>query len=150
MNNKNCRTYLGKIIGRMPLVAESTEGLYRQNDYLIGRNMNWNTIYIRGRYDFREDVNRRLEHSRLRVMPGSLGTSEEAAEMYWVAEHTSLKEFKKAIGARMIWKYRLRFYTCLEEFIEAKYVAESAVDDATPEQEDIMPGLPAIPDRQES
>lgn|SRR5690606_18108752 len=124
----------------MSLVTESTEGLFGQGD-IIDWSMNWSTIYIRGRYDFREDVNRRLEHSRLRVMPGSLGTSEEAAEMYWVGEHVSLKDFKKAIGARTIWKYRLRFYTSLEEFIEAKYTGENT-DDAVPEQENIFPGLP--------
>jgi|SRR5690606_25687112 hypothetical protein len=103
--------------------------------------MNWKTIYIRGRDDFREDVNRRLEHSRLRVMPGSLGTSEEAAEMYWVAEGVKLKDFKRAIGARTIWKYRLRFYTSLEEFIEAKYASENNSNDEMPE-EDIIPGFP--------
>ncbi|HEX7015503.1 MAG TPA: hypothetical protein VF191_08315 [Cyclobacteriaceae bacterium] len=107
--------------------------------------MNWNTIYIRGRYDFREDVNRRLEHSRLRVMPGSLGTPDEAAEMYWVAEDVALKDFKRAIGARTIWKYRLTFYTSLEEFIEAQYADENAPGDAMPEQEDIIPGLPGHP-----
>jgi hypothetical protein len=105
--------------------------------------MNWNTIYIRGRFDFREEVNRRLEHSRLRVMPGSLGTTEEAAEMYWVADQVALKDFKRAIGAKTIWKYRLRFYTSLEEFIEAKYAAENSPgDDLMPEQENIIPGLP--------
>lgn len=104
--------------------------------------MNWNTIYIRGRDDFREEVNRRLEHSRLRVMAGSLGTSEEAAEMYWVAEHVALRDFKKAIGARTIWKYRLRFFTSLEEFIESKYIGDHAADDIAPEEEDMIPDFP--------
>jgi predicted Rossmann-fold nucleotide-binding protein len=77
-------------------------------------------------------------------MPGNLGTSEEAAEMYWVAEHVELDAFKRAIGARTIWKYRLRFYTSLEEFIEAKYSGEDASGEVP--EEDIMPDLPSHPD----
>jgi hypothetical protein len=75
-------------------------------------------------------------------MPGSLGNSEEAAEMYWVADNIEIKDFKRAIGARTIWKYRLTFYTSLEEFIESQYARPYAAGDAMPEQEDILPGLP--------
>lgn len=87
--------------------------------------MNWSTIYIKGLGDFREDVKRKLEHSRLNVMPGSLGASTESPytyDLYWVDEKTNCRDFRKAIGARIVWKYRLRFYRSLEEFIASKNI----------------------------
>lgn len=86
--------------------------------------MNWNTIYIKGLGDFREEVKRKLEHSRLNVMPGSLGASTESPytyDLYWVDEGINCRDFKKAIGARTVWKYRLRFYRSLEEFIASPH-----------------------------
>lgn len=87
--------------------------------------MNWSTIYIKGVGDFREEVRRKLEHSDLNVMPGSLGGSSESKyvyDLYWIDENTDLKSIKKAIGARMVWKYRLRFYRSLEEFIASQHL----------------------------
>lgn len=86
--------------------------------------MNWNTIYIKGKGDFREEVSKKLEHSA-GVMPGSLGASVQSPytyDLYWVDNNTDLRVFKKAIGARIIWKYRLRFYRSLEDFIESQQV----------------------------
>lgn len=74
-------------------------------------------------------------------MPGSLGTSDDSAEMYWVSDHIVLKDFKKAIGARIIWKYRLTFYTSLEHFIESQYIGEDTAD-VVPEEDNAMPGFP--------
>lgn len=82
--------------------------------------MNWSTIYIKGLGDFQEEVKRKLEHSHLNVMPGSLGASTESPytyDLYWVDKKINLRDFKKAIGARTVWKHRLRFYRSLEEFI---------------------------------
>ena len=86
--------------------------------------MNWRTIYIKGTGDFREEVRRKLEHNPM-VMPGSLGASTESPytyDLYWVDKKTDIRDFKKAIGARTIWKYRLRFYNSLEAFIESQHV----------------------------
>ena len=83
--------------------------------------MEWITLYITGRADFRELVHKKLEHSKLSLMPGYLDASlgRGTYDLYWVDESVSLKDFKEAIGAKLIWKYRLRFYANLEEFIEA-------------------------------
>lgn len=82
--------------------------------------MNWTTLYIAGKGDFREEVLKRLENSRLDFMPGYLeGTrGRQVCELYWVDESLSLREFKEAIGGKLIWKYRLRFFARLEDATE--------------------------------
>jgi hypothetical protein len=85
--------------------------------------MNWTTYYITGRTDFRHDVSKKLQHSNLNYMPGYAGgTGDELQDMFWVDDTTSLRNFKEAIGSKLIWKHRLKFYACLEEFIEARNV----------------------------
>jgi len=82
--------------------------------------MGWVTIYITGKADFRSDVGRKLEDSDLEIMAGYTGgTSDQElfSDLYWVDEKVKLHDIKEAIGSRLVWKYRLRFYT-LEGFIE--------------------------------
>ena len=82
--------------------------------------MNWNTIYINGRSDFREEVRRKLEHSSLRFMPGYIESISGKNDLYWIDEKITLRKFKQAIGSKLIWKYRLTFYSSLEAFIESQ------------------------------
>lgn len=101
--------------------------------------MNWITIYIKGRGDFREEVRRKLEHSELKVMPGNIGYPEDSphiCDLYWMDEKVELREIKKVIGARTIWKYRLRFYNSLESFIESQNANET-IEFTSDEQESI-------------
>lgn len=94
--------------------------------------MAWVTIYITGKGDFREEVGRKLEDSDLKVMPGytggTSGDSDLIADMYWVDEKTSLREIKEAIGSKLVWKYRLRFYNSLESFIESQNAKKSSTE----------------------
>lgn len=85
--------------------------------------MNWVTIYIRGRAGFKDEVRRKLEYSRLEYMPGNSGDYARAKthDLYWLAEGTELREMKKVIGAKLVWKYRLRFYDNLEDFIASEH-----------------------------
>ena len=82
--------------------------------------MNWTTLYITGRTDFREDVLDKLGDSKVDFMPGYMEGSAGSGiyDLYWIKENTSLREVKDAIGSKLIWKYRLRFYSNLEDFIE--------------------------------
>lgn len=82
--------------------------------------MNWTTLYITGKTDFRADVLDKLEDSRLDFMPGYMEGTTGAGiyDLYWIKESTTLREVKDAIGSKLIWKYRLRFYCNLEDFIE--------------------------------
>lgn len=85
--------------------------------------MGWATIYITGKDDFREDLRKKLDDSDLNVMPGYTGGTDRAetyTDLYWVDEKIKLREFKEAIGSKLIWKYRLNFFTSLEAFIESQ------------------------------
>ena len=48
--------------------------------------------------------------------------------MYWVDEKIKLRELKEAIGSKLIWKYRLNFYTTLESFIESQNKKKTTSD----------------------
>ena len=84
--------------------------------------MNWTTLYITGRSDFRADVLDKLDDSRLDFMPGYMegSTGTGIYDLYWIRENTDLRVVKEAVGSKLIWKYRLRFYNNLEEFIESR------------------------------
>jgi hypothetical protein len=79
--------------------------------------MSWKTIYITGRSGFGEDVVRNLERSSIEFMPGyNTGEERESYEMFWMPESMPIGAFKRAIGAKTVLRYRLRFHTALEEF----------------------------------
>lgn len=75
--------------------------------------MGWSTLYAHGKPGFEQEVLDQLEHSSIGFMPGSIGSGENIA-LYWVDEHTSIRDFKKAIGSKIVFKYRLRFFDSLE------------------------------------
>src|SRR5580765_4967471 len=85
----------------------------------LERTMSWTTIYITGRADFRHEVRKKLEHGDQRFMPGYIENSSDldTHDLYWLDGRTDLRSFKQAIGGKLIWKYRLRFFTTLEEFL---------------------------------
>lgn len=73
--------------------------------------MNWNTLYITGNADFWEDVNDKLSGASVRHMVGTLEELPDGQRrgLYWLDDRENLEDFKQAIGAKLIWKYRLRF-----------------------------------------
>src|ERR1700710_584320 len=81
--------------------------------------MNWSTIYITGIAGFKEEVRKKLEHSNLKFMPGNIGnySDEGSDDLYWLDEKTDLRKFKETVGGKLVWKYRLRFFANLEDFI---------------------------------
>jgi hypothetical protein len=109
-------------------------------DEAVSRNsmeltMGWATLYITGKGDFREAVREKLEESDLHVMPGYTGmvAAEEVHDLYWVDEKIQLRQFKEAIGSKLIWNYRLRFYPSFEAFIESQNKEKSKRIELTPE-----------------
>ena len=76
--------------------------------------MGWITIYIQGKSGCTTEVLRNLERSDVRFMPGSV-SGEKNVALFWVDEKTSLRDFKLAIGSKLVFKYRLRFFTSLEK-----------------------------------
>src|SRR5688500_12052228 len=84
--------------------------------------MGWITVYITGKIDFREEVLKKLENSNVNFMPGYTGASSDmdTHDLYWLDEKVDLRKFKEAIGSKLIFKYRLNFFTSLEAFIESQ------------------------------
>ncbi|MFO0377405.1 MAG: hypothetical protein ACK50M_03055 [Cyclobacteriaceae bacterium] len=76
--------------------------------------MNWSTIYITGKAGFEREVQRKLDWADIAVMNGTSGTV-SGSRLYWIAESVALREFKEAIGADIIWKYRLQFSPVIEQ-----------------------------------
>lgn len=81
--------------------------------------MGWVTVYIRGKSGFKPDVLRHLESARVSFLPGF--ANEKGVDLYWIPEDLTIRDFKKAIGAKTVFKYRLRFYASVEEFVETKF-----------------------------
>ena len=84
--------------------------------------MNWTTIYITGRSGFQEEVRKKLENSNLDFMPGYVDNSTATVthDLYWLNDHTQLREMKEAVGSKLVWKFRLKFYASLEAFLQSQ------------------------------
>ena len=52
-------------------------------------------------------------------MPGY--ANEKGLILFWVDESESIRSLKKAIGSKTIFKYRLRFFTSIEAFVESNH-----------------------------
>jgi len=79
--------------------------------------MNWNTIYITGNDDFWEDVNKKLSQSDLKFLLGHIEhrPDKKFYGLYWLDSSVTLREFKEAVGGKLVWKYRLRFFNELDQ-----------------------------------
>ncbi|MBA4144667.1 MAG: hypothetical protein DI538_04740 [Azospira oryzae] len=82
--------------------------------------MNWVTIYISGKEDFREDILKSLKDSDFPFMQGYSEANDLA--LFWIDEKASVRDFKKAIGSKLVFKYRLHFFASVEEFVESKNI----------------------------
>lgn len=101
--------------------------------------MGWITVYITGKSEFREEVLKKLESSDVNYMPGYTGASSEmdTHDLYWLDEKVALRTFKEAIGSKLIWKYRLNFFTSLEAFIESQKNKRKE-QEVAPQEDDLM------------
>ena len=100
--------------------------------------MSWSTIYITGKSDFRDEVRRRLEHSDQRFLQGYIESpyDDETHDLYWLDGVKNLKAFKEAIGAKLIWKHRIRFYTSLEAFMASR--ESSSIESFSPHERNMI------------
>jgi hypothetical protein len=92
--------------------------------------MNWTTIYITGRPDFQAEVRRKVENSDLDFMPGYVDNSSSSVthDLYWLNDQTEIRELKEAVGSKLVWKYRLRFYNSLEAFLQAQDKSQKSAE----------------------
>ena len=86
-------------------------------------SMGWTTVYVRGRSGFEGEVTKNLDDSGFLCMPGY--SNEKGLTLFWIHEQETLRSFKKAIGAKTVLKYRLKFFTNVEDFVETKYNARN-------------------------
>ena len=98
--------------------------------------MEWATLYITGKSDFSHEVRKRLDHARIKYMTGYMGTGNGKHDMYWLDEREDLRDVKEAIGSKVIWKHRLRFYTTLEAFMEGR--TRQSASEFSPEELDLI------------
>lgn len=105
--------------------------------------MGWTTIYITGKEDFREEVRKKLEGSNVNFMPGYTGATSDldTHDLYWLDENVDLRTFKEAIGSKLIWKFRLNFFTSLEAFIESQ--KNNKTTELTSEESDLLTRMQA-------
>lgn len=96
--------------------------------------MGWTTVYVHGKTAFFDEVVKNLEQADYPFMPGS----REAKHLYlfWIEDGADLKTFKKAIGSKTVFKYRLRFYSNRQEYLESK--KRRIVTSFTPQEEALI------------
>jgi hypothetical protein len=103
------------------MITEYKERIIRKvkTKKAVYKKMNWTTIYITGNEGFKEEVRKKLEHAEIKYMPGNIGSSSDEGtdDLYWLDAELELRAFKEAIGGKLVWKHRLRFFPSLEEFL---------------------------------
>ena len=94
--------------------------------------MGWITVYIKGKSGFEQDVLDKLNGSDFPFMPGT--SYEKGLMLYWIPEQKTLRSFKQAIGSKIVFRYRLRFYTNVEALIEQSHNGETDAEVRAEEQ----------------
>ncbi len=79
--------------------------------------MCWITVYINGRIGFQDVVISKLENTWL---PGSPETADNLI-MFWLPNVDTIRTLKMKIGSKLILRYRLRFFTDLDNYIKTGY-----------------------------
>lgn len=79
--------------------------------------MEWITVYIAGKPGFKDEIIDSLEKSKFPYMPGT--PENDSVCLFWMDERSTLRNFKKAIGSKMVFKYRLQFFASLEKYYES-------------------------------
>ncbi len=83
--------------------------------------MTWSTIYIDGRKGFKEAVRIQLKDTWMAGAP----EDGHALVMYWLREDSTLRDFKLAIGSKIIFKYRLQFFASVDEYLQSQKKEET-------------------------
>ena len=96
--------------------------------------MSWVTVYIKGRKSFQKEVLLKLQRTWLR---GSYEANNDLI-MFWIEDASRLRSMKIAIGSKLIFKYRLHFFTDLNFHLKTEKSRSTEL--ATPEAE-IVPNM---------
>ena len=80
--------------------------------------MDWTTLYIKGKRGFKPLVLARMKGV---ILHGSSQPNHEVL-LVWIKCAKTLRSLKLLIGADLIFRYRLHFFTDLNEHLESKEV----------------------------
>ncbi|MBX2966743.1 MAG: hypothetical protein KF845_11385 [Cyclobacteriaceae bacterium] len=101
-------------------------------------SMEWTTVYIAGKPGFKDEVLNNLLKSNFPFMPGS--PESDSLYLLWMDDRHSLRELKKAIGSKTVFKYRLNFYPSLEKYFESLRSKKKEVT-FTPQEEELIQSM---------
>lgn len=74
------------------------------------------TIYIKGIKKYKASLIKGLDKSSLREGRDYIqGLAGDDHALYWLNENLELREFKLAIGAKYVFKHRMKFFNTIEE-----------------------------------
>jgi hypothetical protein len=76
-------------------------------------------VYIIGNPGFVELLNKELNDNSLYIRgQATVEVPDKEVQLFWISNKKKLREFKRAVGADLVWKYRLNFYFDLEKFTQ--------------------------------
>ncbi len=76
------------------------------------------TVYIIGNEGFIEPLNKELDDNSVFIRgQADVNVPGKQVQLYWIRNRSALREFKRAIGADLIWKYRLNFVFDLDKLV---------------------------------
>lgn len=83
------------------------------------------TIYIKGIKKYKASLIKGLAKSNLiEGVDYIQGLAGDDHALYWLNENLTLREFKLAIGAKFVFKHRMRFFNTIEEMNPIKHEDE--------------------------
>jgi len=78
-----------------------------------------------GRKGFCEDVVKSLERSGIEFMSGyHTRQDSDSHELFWVPETMAMRDFKLAVGAKTVLRFRLKFASSLEGLVGTRGTEE--------------------------
>src|SRR5215468_7805694 len=76
-------------------------------------------VYIIGNPGFAAQLNRELHDNTMYIRgQATVEVPEKEVQLYWISNRKQLRDFKRAVGANLVWKFRLHFYFDLEKFAQ--------------------------------
>jgi hypothetical protein len=76
--------------------------------------MNWTTLYISGRPGANVCMTSFLTESKFEFLAGT--TDEEGMILFWVPDNFKVRKLKEAIGSKLLFKFRMRFFFSVDTF----------------------------------
>jgi len=87
-------------------------------------------VYIIGNPGFTELLNKELHDNSLYIRgQATVEVPDKEVQLYWIPNRKSLREFKRAVGADLVWEYRLNFSFDLKFTQEPDQTEEWSADE---------------------